>query len=189
MLGNAYHHTGQHKKEQKIFDVGRERWPRQKSTFDYWQAVCAISRGDSTEANYYLERIREMTEQRGWPEANLYLWYAGVYDWAESFEQAEYYYRKAYSIRSDNQVLLGEFALFLIDRDINLDEGLKYIAPLVEDYPQNATYLYTYGLGLYKKGEYVKARDALQKAWDLRAYYDHKNHTLLHEVVDILDRG
>jgi tetratricopeptide (TPR) repeat protein len=189
MLGNAYHHTGQHKKEQKIFDVGRERWPRQKSTFDYWQAVCAISRGDSTEANYYLERIREMTEQRGWPEANLYLWYAGVYDWAESFEQAEYYYRKAYSIRSDNQVLLGEFALFLIDRDINLDEGLKYIAPLVEEYPQNATYLYTYGLGLYKKGEYVKARDALQKAWDLRAYYDHKNHTLLHEVVDILDRG
>jgi tetratricopeptide (TPR) repeat protein len=189
MLGNAYHNAGQHKKEQKILEEGRERWPQQKSRFDYWQAVCAISRGDSTEAKYYLEEIREMTEQAGWPEANLWLWYAGVYNWAESYEQAEYYYRKAYSLKPDNYVLLGEFALFLIDRDINLDEGMEYIISLVEEYPENAVYQYTYGLGLYKKGEYQKAKEVLQKAWDLRAYYDHKNHTLFNEVEDILDRG
>jgi len=189
MLGNAYHNTGQHKKEQKILEEGRERWPQQKSRFDYWQAVCAISRGDSTEAKYYLEEIREMTEQSGWPEANLWLWYAGVHNWAESYEQAEYYYRKAYSLKPDNYVLLGEFSLFLIDRDINLDEGMEYITALVEEHPENATFLYTYGLGLYKKGEYQKAKEVLQKAWDLRAYYDHKNHTLFNDVEDILDRG
>jgi tetratricopeptide (TPR) repeat protein len=189
MLGNAYHNLGMHKKEQTIFNAGRENWPQQKSRFDYWQAVCAISRGDSTDAKFYLGEIREITEQRGWPEANLWLWYAGIYNWAESYEQAEYYYREAYSLKPDNPVLLGEFALFLIDHDINLDEGMKYIAPLVEEYPENATYLYTYGLGLYKKGEYQEAKDALQKSWELRAYYDHKNFTLFNDVEDILDRG
>ena len=188
-LGNAYHYTGQHKKEQKILKAGSERWPQQKIRFDYWLAVCSISRGDSTEAKIYLEEIQERAELAGWPEANLLLWYAGVYNWAESYEQAEYYYRKAYSLKPDNYVLLGEFALFLIDRDINLDEGMEYIVSLVEEHPDNAVYQYTYGLGLYKKGEYQKAREVLQKAWDLRAYYDHKNHTLLIDVKDILDRG
>ena len=189
MLGNAYHNAGQHKKEQKILEAGSERWPQQKIRLDYWLAVCAISRGDSTEAKFYLEEIRERAEQAGWPEANLLLWYAGVYNWAESYEQAEYYYREAYSLKPDNFILLGEFALFLIDQDINLDEGMEYIVSLVEEHPDNAVYQYTYGLGLYKKGEYQKAREVLQKAWDLRAYYDHKNHTLLIDVKDILDRG
>jgi tetratricopeptide (TPR) repeat protein len=181
--------VGEHKKEQKIYEEGKERWPEQKSTYDYWQAVCAISRGDSTQAGFYLEEIRKMTEQRGWPEANLWLWYAGVYDWAEDYEQAEYFFRKAKSLRPDNPVLNGEFALFLINRDIDLEEGMELITPLVEEYPVNASYWYTYGLGLYKQGAYGEAQKALQKSWDLRAYYDHKNFTMLKEVTDILDKG
>lgn len=66
---------------------------------------------------------------------------------------------------------------------------MEYIVSLVEEHPDNAVYQYTYGLGLYKKGEYQKASEVLQKAWDLKAYYNHKNHTLLIDVKDILDRG
>jgi len=189
MLGNAYHKTGLHKKEEDIFNAGREIWPLQKARFDYWQAVCAISRGDSTKAKVYLEGVRDMTRQAGWPEANLWLWYAGIYNWAEDHEQAEYYYRKAYALRPENPILLGEFALFLIDRDINVEEGLEYITTLLQDNPDHANYLYTYGLGLYKKGKYRDALEALQKAWDARAYYDHKNFTLINEVEDTIDRG
>ncbi|MDF1576016.1 MAG: hypothetical protein P1P86_12585 [Bacteroidales bacterium] len=189
LLGNAYHYVGAHKKEQRIYEKGRELWPQQKSTFDYWQAVCATSRGDSIRAKFYLDEIRKMTEQQGWPEANLWLWYAGVYDWAGSYEQAEYYHRKAYSMRSDNPMVIGEFAHFLIARDIKLEEGMNLIMPLVEEYPENASYQYTYGLGLYKRKEYEKAREVLQKSWSLRAYYDHKNFVLLKEVEDILDRN
>jgi tetratricopeptide (TPR) repeat protein len=189
MLGNAYHNAGLHKKEQDIFEKGRERWPEQKSRFDYWQAVCAISQGDSTKAEIYLEEIRKMTEQAGWPEANIMLWYAGAYNWGEDYENADYYYRKSYSIRPENPQLIWEFAQFLISRDISPEEGLELIIPLVEEYPNNASYLYTYGLGLYKQGNYQEAMEAVQKSWNLRAYYDHKNYTLFRELEDILARA
>jgi tetratricopeptide (TPR) repeat protein len=189
MLGNAYHNAGMHKKEEDIFNTGREIWPQQKARFDYWQAVCAISRGDTAKANIYMDGIREMTQEAGWPEANLWLWYAGIYNWAEDDEQAEYYYRKAHALRPENPVLLGEFALFLIEREINVEEGMEYITALVEDHPDQATYLYAYGLGLYKKGKFQEASEALQRAWDARAYYDHKHFTLMNDVKDILDRG
>ena len=189
LLGNAYHHIGEHKKEEKIFEEGRERWPQQKSTFDYWQAVCAVSRGDSLKANFYFDEIRLMTEQQGLPEANVWLWYAGVYDWAGSYEQAEYYHRKALALRPDNPMLHGDFALFLIQRDINLEEGMDLITPLVEEYPENAAYLYTYALGLSKKGEYQKALEVLNRSWELRSYYDHKHFILSKTIVDILDKS
>jgi len=189
LLGNSYHYLGQHKKEQKIFEEGREMWPQQKSTFDYWQAVCAISTGDSTQANFYMEEIRLMTEQKGWPEANLWLWYAGIYEWAESYDEAEYYFRKALSLKPDNRLVQAELALLLIEHDINPEEGLELITPLAEQYPENPDYLYTYGLGLYKAAEYQEANEILDRSWELKAFYDHTHFTLDKKVDDILDRG
>ena len=43
LLGGAYHNMGSHNKERKIFEKGREFWPVHSSTFDYWQAICAVS--------------------------------------------------------------------------------------------------------------------------------------------------
>lgn len=187
-LGRAYHFEGLHKKEQKTFEAGREHWPEQKSIFEYWQATCAVSRGDAVNANFYLEEIRKMTEQNGWQEAYLLLWYAGVYNWAESFEKAEEYYRKALLLSPGNEIISHGFAEFLISSDINLDEGMELITPLAEKYPENAFYLYTYGLGLFKMGKYQEADKVLQKSWDLRPYYDHKHFTLGKKVDDLLNR-
>jgi tetratricopeptide (TPR) repeat protein len=189
LLGRAYHYAGEHKKEQKAFNEGRELWSEQKSTFDYWQAACAISQGDSANAAYYLEEIRKMTEQNGWPEANLMLWYAGVYTWGESFEKAEEYSRKALLLRPGNIMVKYELADLLISNDINLDEGMELIMPLLEEYPENVSYLYLYGMGLYKMEKYQEAHEVLQKSWDLRPYYNYKHFTLLKNVNDLINRG
>ena len=92
-------------------------------------------------------------------------------------------------MRPDNPQLMWEFAQFLIDRDRNVQEGLELIKPLVEQYPEDPDYLYTYGLGLFKKGIYQEARKTLQQSWDLRAYYDHNTFTMLKEVDDMLDKA
>jgi TolB-like protein len=186
LLGGAYHNLGSHNKEQKVFEEGREFWPEQKSTFDYWQAICAVSQGDSIQAASYLEEIRIMLEQRGWPEANILAWYAGVYNNAESFELAEFYYRKVQSLRPGDDYLNADLSRFLITNDINLEEGLELITPLVEKYPENASFLYTYGLGLFKQGEYQLSKEVLQRSWDLNPYYDHKHFLLNKEIYDIL---
>ncbi len=186
LLGGAYHNLGSHKQEQKVFEEGQELWPEQKSTFDYWQAICAVSQGDSIQAAFHLEEIRKMMEQRGWPEANILAWYAGVYNWAEDYELAGDYYRKVQLMRPDDDYLNADLARFLITSDINLEEGLVLIIPLVEKYPENASFLYTYGLGLFKQGEFELSKEVLQRSWDLNPYYDHKHFLLNKEIYDIL---
>jgi len=189
LLGGSYHNVGSHKQEEKIFNEGRELWPDQKATFDYWQAICAVSRGDSTDAGFYLGEIDKALEQRGWPETYVWLWHAGVYEKAESFRMAENYYRKAVASRPDDPYLLDDFARFLIDSNVNIGEGLELITPIVEEYPENASFLYTYALGLFKTEKYEEAGEALQKSWDLTPYYDHRQFTLRKQIRDSLDIG
>lgn len=185
-LGRAYHFEGEHKKEERIFETGREFWPEQNLTFDYWQAICAVSRGDSANANAYLTDFKKITDMQGWPEANQLLWYAGIFAGAESFKQAENYYRESLSLRPDNETVKYEFARFLINNDIDVDEGMEMIAPLVEGNPRHAGYLYVYGVGLYKLGRYQEALEILQRSWDLKSYYDHKHYTLIKKIDDLL---
>lgn len=189
LLGGAYHEQGSHNKEQKVFEEGQELWPEQKSTFDYWQAICAVSQGDSIKASYHLSEIRKVMEQRGWPEGNILEWYAGVYRKGESFELAEGYYREALSLRPDDDYIIYEFALFLIENDILLEEGMELITPLAEKYPENASFLYTYGLGLYKQGKYQLSLEALAQSWSNNPYYDHKVFRLRNELEEILARN
>ena len=185
-LGRAYHFEGEHKKEAKIFDTGRKFWPGQNLTFDYWQAICAVSRSDSAGADAYLSDFKKITDMHGWPEANQLLWYAGIYAGAESFEQAEHYYRESLSLRPDNETVQYEFARFLINNDINVEEGMEMITPLVEGNPRHAGYLYVYGVGLYKLGRYQEALETLERSWDLKSYYDHKHYTLIKKIDDLL---
>lgn len=186
LLGGAYHQVGSHKQEEKIFNKGRELWTDQKATFDYWQAICAVSRGDSTDASYYLGEIDKMLEQKGWQETFVWLWYAGVYDEGGNHALAENYYRKALESRPDDPYLANDFAMFLIEREVNINEGMDLITPIVEEYPENAPFLYTYALGLYKTEKYEESGQALQKSWDLTPYYDHKQFTLRKKIRDQL---
>lgn len=189
LLGGAYHNLGSHKLEQKVFEEGQKNWPEQKATFDYWQAICAVSQDDTVKAASLLLDIRKVMEQRGWPEGNILAWYAGVYGKGESFELAEDYYREAHSLRPEDDWLTVEFVDFLITNDIKLEEGMELITPIVEKYPDNASFLYTYGLGLVKQGHYQLAYEVLQRSWDNNPYYDHKVFRLINEIEDILDQN
>ena len=189
LLGGAYHEAGLHKQEEKTFNEGKELWPDQKGTFDYWQAICAVSRGDSIIANLYLDGIDQMIEQKGWPETYRCIWYAGVYDKAESFKKAEFYYRKALSLRPNDPWVVDDVARFLITSEVNISEGMELIDKSLEAIPENPSFLYTYALGLNKTGKYEEAYKALQQAWDLTPYYDHRQFTLRKEIIDQLDKN
>lgn len=187
LLGGAYHNLESHNREQKVFEEGLELWPDQKPTFEYWQAICAVSQGDSVRAAHHLEEMRTELEQRGWPEGNILAWYAGVHGKAKSFKKAEAYYREAHKTRLLDDYFAYEFALFLIENDINLEEGLELITPVVEKFPENASFLYTYGLGQYKKGNYELAYKAILESGNNNPYYDHKVFRLKRDIEDILD--
>lgn len=189
LLGGAYHEAGMHKQEEKIFNEGRELWPDQKATFDYWQAICAVAQGDSVKARMHLEGIDQMIQLNGWQETFRWIWYAGVYDRAESFEMAEYYYRKALELRPDDPWVVEDVATFLIASDRNVSEGLELIVQALEAVPENPDFLYAYALGLSKVGRYDEAYKALQQSWDLTPYYNHKQFTLKKAILDQLDKA
>jgi TolB-like protein len=186
LLGGAYHNMGIHNKEQKIFEEGKEFWPEQSSTFDYWQAICAVSQGDSIQADYHLNELRIVLEQMGWPEANILSWYAGVHNLAESFVLAESYYRKVHSLKPSDDWLNADLAKFLITNDINLEEGMELVSSLVQKYPENASFAYVHALGLFKQGNHQFSYEEIKRSWELTPYYDHKQFRLREELEDIL---
>ena len=186
LLGRAYHFTDAHKKEEKIYEEGLERWPVQKSLFLYWQAVCAVSRDDAIKTGFYLDKFQKMTEKKRWLEANRMLWKAGVYDWAASYDSAESYFREALELKPEESQAQFELARFLIRRDINPDEGMEMMAALLEAYPNHPSYLFTYGQGLFKKGNYLEANKVLKNSWERSAFYDHEIYILLMETEKLL---
>ena len=189
LLGRACHTKGDHQKEAEVFKEGLEMWPDEKSQFDYWQAICAVSLNDSTRAAQILDEIRYTGEKDGWPEAKILLWYAGVYDQAGSVSRAEDYYKKALDLYPDNVSVQNEAARFLISRDLDTAEGLKLVTRALELDPENPDYLYTYGLALMKQGKYEQAKEILTRSWDLKSYYDHEHYLQLVKVNEILGSG
>ncbi|HEX9253628.1 MAG TPA: hypothetical protein VF870_15385, partial [Ignavibacteriaceae bacterium] len=84
--------------------------------------------------------------------------------------------RQALSLEPENPVRLNTLAHFLIDKDLNQNEGLELVDKTLLLSPKNYDYLDTKGLSLYKQGKYKEALDILQKSWDLRmknAVYNH----------------
>jgi tetratricopeptide (TPR) repeat protein len=65
----------------------------------------------------------------------------------------------------------------LIDKDLNLNEGLELVDKALLLSPNNYDYLDTKGLGLYKQGKYKEALEILQESWDLRMRNAIYNHT------------
>ncbi len=186
LLGRACHYTGNHKEEQRIFDEGRNQWPGEKSQFDYWQAVCAISRGDNINAQFYLEEIRITSVQKGLPKAELLLMYAGVHKWAESLEKAEEYYKEALTLDPNDASIMNDVAYFLISNDLEIADGLALVNKAFEQDPENGAYMYTYGLALYKSGKLEESLEILKRSWDLASYYDHEHYLLIKRIEEAL---
>ncbi len=77
-------------------------------------------------------------------------------------------------------------AFFLISNDIDIDEGIALINTAIAQDPENGTFLYTFGLGLYKTGNLEKSLETLRRSWDLKSYYDHDHYILIKRIEENL---
>ena len=189
LLGRAHHYEGNHEREAEVFEEGLTMWPESKSQFDFWKAICAVSLNDSANASFVMNEIREMAEKNGWPEATILLWYAAIYNHAGLAGEAETYYRKALDLYPDNEEILNESALFLINHEPDPTEGLNLVKRALEIDPDNPQYLYIYGVGLLKLGEYEKAREILTRSWKMKSYYDHEHYLQLRKLEELTRSG
>ena len=124
-------------------------------------------------AGYYNHNLREDSNQ----EADF------VQDYTESkkIDKAELCYRQGLTLDPGNPSRMYGLAWLLVDKDINVNEGLDLIQKALELEPDNWYYLDTKGWGLYKQGRYEEALKLLNDSWDLRPSYRHRGYLHIRE--------
>ena len=179
LLGNAYHKTGKHKKEMKIYEDCLRLWPGEESSITFWQAVCFLSRGDTVMAGRYLNKIKTIGYEKGWPESEILSTIAGVYEKAGLIPEGEKLNRGALALDPQNKTLIYYLAYLLIKYDINVNEGTELAGKLIEEEADKPDYLFIYGWGLFKQGKTGEALKFLEESWKLKAWYDHEHFKVL----------
>jgi tetratricopeptide (TPR) repeat protein len=183
-LGEAYHKTGQYKKEKKLYKKAEKDFP-DNYILEYEKCLLAEVEGDSVNAYKFAERAMRLAKESSWTDANIAAQMAfGYYDVGKK-DKAEEYYRKALSLEPGKTERINDLAFLLIDSDRNIDEGLELVNKALELNPENYLLLDTKGWGLYKQGKYDEAYEIIQKSWDLRrekAVYNHPAYLRLEEV-------
>jgi tetratricopeptide (TPR) repeat protein len=172
VLGYAYHQTGKHNAEKKLYKKAEKDFP-DKPQLIYRQAILALSRGNQKEANKYIEKYIALRKENSLPEAALATNLANIYLDAGVIDKAEEYFRQALSLEPGNPSRLNNLAWLLIDNERNINEGMVLIDKALESAPENYVYLDTKAWGLYKQEKYKEALDLLEKAWSLKPVYSH----------------
>ena len=184
LLGEAYHKTGQYRKEQRLYKQAEKDFPNDPLIIRF-QAILALARGKTKQANEYLLKFESIIRDEGATEASIQTRLGWIYEEAGKIDQAEKHLRNALLLEPENPVRMNIMATLLIKHDNNVSEGMELIEKALETRPDHYIWLHTKGLGLYKQGKYREALEVLQKSWDLRrerAVYNHEAFLNLEEA-------
>ena len=173
LLGESYHKTGQYKKEKKLYKKADQDFPNDPLII-YQKAIFYLTEGNSSAANKYFEQYLTLTKEDPSSEEFVSIGPAEFYTEAGNLAKAEEYLRQELSLQPDNIYRIYKLALFLIEKELGVDEGLELIDKALELRPDLKWYLLDCkGWGLYKKGKYEEALKVLEECWKSRVYYQH----------------
>jgi tetratricopeptide (TPR) repeat protein len=184
-LGLAYHKTGKYKYERKLYSKALDDFPDNHSVLRRY-AILELSLGDTVNASRYIEKYRTALKDLSTSEAEIITRLAQIYSEASVLEKAEKLYRQAYSLEQGDVRMINNIAYFLIDKDLNINEGLGLAETALKSYPDDYRLLHTLGWGLYKQGKYNEALGIIQKSWSLKPYYDPYIYLHCEEVKKVL---
>jgi tetratricopeptide (TPR) repeat protein/TolB-like protein len=175
-LGESYHNTGMYKEEEKLYKKAEQDFPDDPSLVIN-QLILSGAVGDTIAVKRLTEKGNSLMKSMSMSEGSIASMKAYIYSKAGELDKAEEYYRRALSLEPESPVRLNDLAYFLIDKELDINEGLKQVDKALELRPDYYDYLNTKGLGLFRQGKYQEALDILQRSWDLRrekAIYDHE---------------
>jgi tetratricopeptide (TPR) repeat protein len=184
-LGQAYHETGQYKKERELYKKAEQDFPDDRDII-YRQAILSLKEGDTVEADRYIKKYIFVCKDISYSEAVITTNLAAIYSEADILDKAERYYRQALVLEPEIISRLNNLAYFLIDKDRNINEGLEIVDKALELSPDNYASLHGKGWGLYKQGKYKEAQGFLEKSWKIKPVYNHALYLHLEEVKKAL---
>ncbi|WP_462252745.1 tetratricopeptide repeat protein [Ekhidna sp.] len=142
-----------------------EYFPNQALLY-YFAGTGHLINKDYNKAVRMLEQGRKFTV-----DPNLLTVFYGqlgdAYNGLEENDKSFMAYDKALQNSPNNDHVLNNYSYFLSLANKDLDKALKMSTRLVEQHPNNPTYLDTHGWVLYISGEYKESRKFLEKAASL----------------------
>lgn len=180
-LGNAYHNTGQYKKEEKLYKKAEKYVREIDQSLIHRRAVLSLSENDTILARKHIEKLISFCEDNSISEADINAELGWIYWEAGNLDKAEEYFREALSLQPENPNRMNTLANRLFDRNKDFDEAYILLDKAMElasnkwDY---FNYLDSKGMGLYKEGRSKEALEVLQKMYDSAPYkmYFMKSH-------------
>ena len=174
-----------HDKEKEIIETGLRFFP------DSWgiigdQALCAVSRGDSIEANEYIAKFKSISKESGRSEAAIESNLGFLYSEANIINKAEKHYRNAYKLEPQNISRILGLSQFLINNDINIDEGMELAQKGLDIQPDNLFLLWVKGRGLFKQGNYEEAVQLLKSVQEKSDGFNYDLYQHLQEAEQAL---
>jgi tetratricopeptide (TPR) repeat protein len=126
----------------------------------------------------YLEKAHELSPQ----DLNTISTLGIIYDNQKMDNECENLYQQAFKYYPDNVLLLNNYAYHLAERGIKLKEAEQMSKKTIEQEPENASYLDTYGWIWFKLKDYKKAEKYIKKALSLGS-----NSVILEHLGDIYE--
>jgi len=188
LMGDALHKIGDHEREAEVLALGHRVYPNAIMIQQY-QAICAYSHGRIQEAEDILVEYKSIRQNiLHCTEAMISSGIGVIYSESGQFEKAEAYYRDAIKQDPDNPYWTHEFSWFLIDNEIDIEEGLEMADGILEQDPEYWPSIDAKGWALYKLGRYEEALTLLRDSWDLKFAYSHNGYLHIQELEKAVAR-
>lgn len=172
--GEALHKIGKHEKEIEIYELGAKLCPEVRGASDPIlnnQAVCALSRRDTAQANEWLQRIKDRINELGYPEHVKDYFIGYVYEDAGMSDNAGEYFRKLYySAPKGDRIAIFTWGRYLILNNIDVEKGMVLMDQVIEMVtPEEKiyfVYVYMKSMGYYMLGNFEESLQAIKIAED-----------------------
>jgi len=147
------------------------------------RVILALVRNDTARIDGILEEYLDYRHNiTNCPEALISNDFGYIYTQAGKLDEAEKQYRLAITQAPNNRQFYFNLAKFLIDEEIQVDEGLEIVEQLLEGAPGQWALTSYMGWGLYKKGNLDEALELMRYGWENRPIYNHLYYQHLQEA-------
>ncbi len=186
VLGRCYHAIGDYNKEKQVYEKGLSVL-KDHPWIIRQQAISAFSLGETENAKELMSKYCSIRLDIGkWPESELLSDIAQIYQNANLLDSAVKYHRQALTKNPSDDYKKFLLAWILIDKNIDLEEGLNLIDNALKSEPDNSLFLDAKGWGLFKLGRYQEAHEYIQTAWNKRGFRSYRIYLHLEELKRII---
>ena len=145
------------------------RFYPEQPIFYYFNGLALIEKREYQEAIKILDKGRKMSADKKLT-ASFDTYIADIYHELGNKEKMYEYYDRVLRNDPENLYVLNNYAYFLSEEGLRLEEALKMSAITIEKEPKNVTYLDTYAWILYKLGRYKDAKKWMEKVFSYDKY-------------------